>query len=350
MKTRILAVLLIVVLALGLVGAVSADNGCYDLSAEDCAIVQGANANSAGISSFNMDWSIDFLAEGLETVGMMFGGGIGDSITFSNTGSGPFVFTGDPELPFALYTEQTASAGMGADVQDFGSFPFAIVNGFMYIPSSTGVVGIPANVVLDEAMAAAGSGMSSMGLPAGALDMSSMGEINNFGDLMGAESSGMADLEPLLSSYVNYVRLADEDMMGQTMYPFEYSLDLGALLNSEEFSQVLGMAGSLAPEDDPSAAAVLQMAPMILSGLDSEFAVTQWVGADDNFIHLLGVDWSLALDISPLMGAEPGSMDPITVDFSFEVELSDINADLSVPVPEGATELTEEQAAAMLGG
>jgi len=350
---RLLALVMVLVLALGFASVAGAQDGsgCYNLAAGDCEIINSAYANAAGITSFYQSWSIDFEASGLGILGMLAGGGVPESVTFTNTGEGPFVIDPSAEFPILMYTDQTASMSAGEEVQDFGTYAFALVNGHLYFPDGTGNnIGIPLEVLLDPEVLGLDEQLGAMGLPAGSLDFSMDDlEITTFGDILGDTSGGMGGTDAFLAPYSDYVRLADEEMMGQTMYPFVYSLDLGGLLNSEEFSGLMALAGGMGG-DDPSIAAAMEVVPMLLGGLEGNIVMESWVGADDGYIHLWAIGMDMTLDLSALMGGEPGSMEPVTMDFLFEVEISQQNESFDVPVPANAMEISADEARAILGG
>lgn len=359
MKKR-LFVLAVMLLALSMVpfAANAQADTCFNLSPEDCAIISDAAANSQqNITSFVQDFGLTVTGANLEVLAMLLPGAPG-SFTLTANGSGPFAFTPDDmtspivmDLPMVFDVD-----GMTME------FPLTIANGFVYFPMGGELVGVP----LEAAGEVEAGGV-------GADDL--LGENPaNLAELLGMDPAAAAGaLNPSgtdTSAYVNYVRLADGDIMGQTAFPFEFTLDITALLNSPEFQQALGMLGGLlggmggeGMEEDPTTDMVLQLLPLILSGVESDMAVTQYVGADDNFIHRIEFELNFAIDLGVLMGTGAGAggdtpqMPPLELGVDFWVELSDINAPVEVAAPEGARELSPEEAEAlfdeaggMLGG
>ena len=74
MKTRVLALLLVLVVALGVLPSVFAqDFTCFNLSADDCKLLQDASANSASIKSASYTVNINFDAD-LGQLGAMMNG------------------------------------------------------------------------------------------------------------------------------------------------------------------------------------------------------------------------------------------------------------------------------------
>lgn len=345
MKQRFSVLFLVFVLALALVPSVSAQEaGCFDLPQEDCAIINSASVQSGDITSFVQDFSITLTASGLETLGMMLPG-IPPEITFEVTGVGPFAFTPDAEIPVALSLDMSIDTDFGEE-PIVGEFPFAIVGGYVYIPGDGEVIGIPVDAE-DATGALSGLGLEGLGIDPTTLDAEAV-DPASLGELLGGDPTELAVALEGLAQYVNYVRLADEDLMGMTVYPFEWSLDLTALLQSEEFNQLVQMAGGLAGED-PTTQQLLTLVGPLLQGLESELVITQSVGAEDNYIHEIDMYLPLTLDISPLLGGEPGSMAPIDVEFNFNVVVSEINSAPAAVAPEGARLLSEEEAEALMG-
>lgn len=345
MKKFALAFIMMLVLALTIAPSVSAqEDGCFNLSAEDCAIINAATANSNNITSFNQNFSIDFTASGLETLAM-FSPGVPPEVSFNVVGSGPFSLLPDAEIPLATSLNMVVNAdfGEGAQIDGF-VVPFAIVDNYVYFPTGSELVGVPISAEdLGELAASSGLGFD----PTTMMGEDMTGMMEGMG--------GLAEAFAGFESFVDYQRLPDADVAGQTVYPFQFSIDLGGILNSPEFVEAMNMVGGMAAGMLGEEAGAEEMAGMmsmltpLLQGIDSTIVVTQGVGADDNFIHSLTLDWDLSADLSALMGGEPGSMAPIVANFLFNVELTDINSNPSISAPEGARLLTEEEAAALLG-
>ncbi|GAB4527330.1 MAG: hypothetical protein OHK0046_45020 [Anaerolineae bacterium] len=349
MKKMILVSLLVLVIAV-LVPAASAQEagaGCFNLSADDCALLQSASANTNTVTSFMQNFSIDFAVGGLESFDPTL-----PAITFNVSGTGPLTFTPDnPLVPFSMALDMVVNASglMDAPLEN-AEVPFALVADTLYTTGNGELIGIPLNeetLNLGDAAAAFGVPVNPQDLLGGEGDApTNLGELFGFGD-MNMNPSG-TDLSP----YIDYVRLPDEDMMGQTMYPFQFTVDLTSLLNSPEFTQFMGMVGGLAG-DDPNVQQGLALLPMLLGGVESDMVITQWVGADDNFIHKLTFDLSGALDLAFLTGGASAegapAIPPITLDLVFDVEISDINSEFVIAAPEGARILSPEEIQGLMG-
>jgi hypothetical protein len=144
------------------------------------------------------------------------------------------------------------------------------------------------------------------------------------------------------SAYSSFARLDDVDMMGQTMYPFEFTLDIGGLLNSPEFLEVVGMLAGVA-EDDPSMGGMMDMIPMLMAGIESELSMTEYIG-EDGYAHGISFALDFTADLSTLFG--PG--DPIEIALALDMELDNINAAPGVMAPDNVTILSEDEAEAMV--
>ncbi len=342
MKKRLfILIAMLVVLSLVPFASSAQTPNCFELSAEDCAIITSAAENSQqNMTSWTQSFGLTVTGDGLEVLAAA-ADGVPAAFSLTVNGSGPFAFTPDD-----MDAPVTFALPMVVNIDDMEiPMELALTNGFLYTDLPGELVGFPLSAAEDE-------------LP---MPEDTPGNLAELLDL-GADATGgaAAGADQFLGSFVNYVRLADADVMGQTVYPFEFALDVTALLNSPEFQQGLtqasGLLGALGVEGEDAAdfEMIFQLLPMLLSGVESDLAITQSVGADDNFIHRIEIDFNFAIDLGMLMGAGGGAdapeVPPITVGVNFWVEMSDINAPVTVAVPEGARELTEEEAEEILGG
>jgi hypothetical protein len=356
MKTRLTGILLVIAMLLALVPGVSAQGDddfltCFNLSEADCAILLEAMANSENISSFSMDYAIDFSLANLGAVAMMMGGAEGEmpgDITMNVAGDGTFAENMEVMPPFAMQTELTASLNDGMEPIE-GSMGVVIVDGVIYFrdPESDMWLGI----TFEDAMASAdmeSGGMFSdllggdpAALPEGSLSAD---------DLLGGETAAMLEEFGMtqdqimglfeIEGFINMERLADADMMGQTMHVFQQTVDTAPLFNSPEFSQILDGVISAAAAEDPEAAQMAMIVPMLLGSTAITVTQQTWVGADDMFIHGLVMDLNAELDLGMLMGAAGGESEmqipPITMDIHFEVTVDEIGGTFEFVAPEGA--------------
>jgi hypothetical protein len=336
MKSRLFVFVMAFVLILSLVPVVGAQSGeCYGLSDADCQLMLDAEANSANINAFNFNFDLD-LSVDASAIGAMTGEtDTAAKIAVKASGTGAFMMTdsADPMSSFALKMDLAGSANDGTGDQSF-DFSFVIKDGMIYImdPGSGQWMGMS----MEDAMAMGNLPFDPSAMLSGGADPSAL--LGGMGGDM-----GLGDMN--MSQFITQQRLGDESMMDQTMYPFQTTVDLAAMLNAPEVQQAItsaltmasGMSGA---EGGGSEAAMIGMIlPMILQNSSATIDVTEWIGADDMFIHKLGLDVNASIDLSVLlsMGGDSGmAMDPITVVLKFAVDLSDINGMVDITVPEGA--------------
>jgi len=340
MKTRLLALLLIVVMALGLAASVSAQDSsmCFNLSADDCAVITAASANSSSIQAFN--YTVNFtLNADLSSVAAMAGPGTPNKIDVKVNANGAMILEKEAKPPVAATFNLDANADMGTGAQS-AKASLVLKDGVAYYqdPASSKWIGMKLADLLKAA---------NLPIPVDSLlsgDLSALSAMAN-PQTMGAMAGGMnpADLEALMKipGFIDYKRLPDESLGDAKVSPFALTVDVIPLLSSPEFSKLMQSMSS----SDPQAGMAAAMIPMLAQNATLKLTVTQYVGADDKLIHKLAVDGELKLDLSALaaMGASTGSnaapaMGPITGNVHFDVELSDINsADIKIAAPEGAT-------------
>lgn len=346
MKSRIVTLLLALVLVLMLVPAVSAqgDPSCLGLSADDCTILQTATANSENITSFNISYKFNFGLTGLS----MLAPGTSD-IVLTSDGGGPFAMDMammTPDNPFAglqLAMDMNGSLNDGTSEQS-GSFSFMIVDGNFYMQDPTS--GQWAGVNLMELV---NSGvLEQAGLPiTPEMLMGGMAgaEAGSTDPMAALSMLGLGDMDPNslmnIPGFITNARLADESMMGQTMYPFTTTIDMAPLFASPEFNQILSGVLETAGSSDPSMAQVGPMVAMLLQNSQLTISTGQWIGADDMFVHRFTLDINAVIDLSALMGgagstSNTAQLPPINFNMSLDVSLNDINAPVSVVAPEGA--------------
>jgi hypothetical protein len=334
MKTRLLALVLVLMLSFTLastVGAQDALDTCYQLSSADCDFLTAALANPA--SSFNYTMGLDFSAD-LSVVEAMGEGGP-TNVTVSAQGNGAFILNpdaADPNSAIALsvYLQGAANDGMEETPFDVG---LVIVDGNAYFSSMEETGGEWMGAPLDMMLEQADMPFDIMALLSGDMDPMDVAGATGMGDM-----GGMADA----SGFITQTRLPDEDMMGQTTYPFQTTFDIAALLNAPEFQEIMssGMAGM---GDD--AAMAMMFLPMMMDNMVLTVNYTQWYGANDSFIHRIQVDGDVSLDLSALiqmMGEEaPANLPPLTAKLIFWIDLADHNGAVSVVAPEGAMMMPE---------
>ncbi|NWG16394.1 MAG: hypothetical protein HXY41_07140 [Chloroflexi bacterium] len=349
MKSRLLAVFLVVALALTLFPAAAQDmmDPCLGLSAADCEIVKAADAKVAELTSFTQSFKFNLSLSGLQTLsGLMgtTGEGAPQALTITaDAANSPFVLNlaaSDPMAAFAMAMDVNGSiTGTGSDDQS-GTSSFVIVDGVFYAkdPETGQWMGIPLSEFLDSA------GMAGLPVDPAALlegDMGAMGAAADPTALLAGSGLSPEDVAALMTveGFTSQTRLADAEMMGQAMYAFESKIDFVPLLSSQAFQNIL--TNLAASSDDPSMAQAGQigmMLPMLLQ--EGNIKLTRWIGANDMWIHRVVVEANVVVDLAAMMGASGGSnapqMEPITLRMMLDVELSAHNATVAPTAPEGA--------------
>lgn len=333
MKSRLLALVLVLVLSFTLTSTISAQDAldsCYQLSASDCEFLTAALANQA--TSFNYTMGIDFSADLSATAAMGESSGP-TNLSLSAQGNGSFILNPDAADPNSAVSLSINLQGASND--GTGETPFdvsaVVVDGSAYFSSADSGgqwMGGPLDTMLSQA-----------DLPFNPIDL-----ITGQADIMGmAGEAGMGDMGSLadVAGFITKTRLPDEDMMGQTTIPFQTTLDFAALLNAAEFQEI--MSSSAAGMGDDAAMAMMFI-PMLTEGLVATVNYTQWYGASDSFIHRVQLDLNLNLDLTNLMKMMGGSSEnmpseipPITAKLILWFDLTDQNGAVSVVAPEGAT-------------
>lgn len=335
MKSRLLALFLLLVMIAAIVPAASAqaDVNCLGLSGDDCAIITTATENIASMQSFTQSFTFEFAVTG---AAMMTGGMDGVNITAD--GSGPFVFNTaatDPSQMFNMAMDLNGAVSGTGDDQS-GSISFVMVDGIGYIKDPES--GEWKGAKLDEVFASLTEQMGAMA--GGASTDGSMEGLTSNPAVMGLAASAMSFDPMKIPGFLSQTREADADMMGQRMIAFNYTADLGAFLASPEFQNLMTQAASAASEADPQAGQMAMMAPMLASMATGNFNYTRWVGADDGFIHRIAFTGDINLDLSAMMGASGSNapaMPPINMKLNLTVDLSEINATTAPTAPAGAT-------------
>jgi len=232
----------------------------------------------------------------------------------------------------------------GVNPDQSGTLSFVIVDGNFYMQNPEGVEWMGFNLQdLMESGALEAAGLPiSPDMLAGAM----AGGDAAAADPMAALSMlGLGDMDPNalmnIPGFITNSRMADESLMVQNMYPFNTMIDFAPLFASAEFNQMLNSILEMTASEDPSMAQVGPMVAMLLQGSQLTVSSTQWIGADDMFVHRLKVDINASIDLSALMGGtgtdtSQVQMPPVNFTMSLDVSLSDINAPVNVVAPEGA--------------
>jgi hypothetical protein len=360
-KNRVSLLLLVLACLLALApGASAQDTECLNLSADDCAIITTAQANSDNMKSALLTFAVDFTLGGLESFEPSAAGGV----EFHVSGTGPFTFTGVPD-PTTMMSGDIGAAVNAINLQmdlqiditapgeDPVSLPVSVViadgNFYFQDPESGAWQGITG-----EDLAAQMGEMSGMMGAMGGVDPNAMSDPSAMAGMLPPElltALSSVDLEALAATpgFLNNQRLPDEELFGQTVAPFQFTIDFGALFKSTEFQQMLSQLSTAAMTSTDTevqqAAQILMVLPMFLQNTTATVDATQWVGATDQMIHKVALDIDADIDLSMLAGmsgdadaaAAAATMQPITIDFHFDAAFDQINGTFDIVAPEGAT-------------
>jgi hypothetical protein len=273
---RMLVVLLLTLLGTMATVASAQDMGCFGLSADDCAVINEANAAAAASTSFNQDFTIDFSVTGVPD---------GD-VTFNLVGSGPMAQgTGQVPLNFDLTMDVTFSS---PDGDGAAKVNVKLVDDVLYLqlPDMSEDWYM---VNLAEAMA----DPSAMGLPFNPADIASGAAMPEM------DAATMGQLMGLISApgFLDYSR------DGNT---FTFVADFAALFSSAEWqtaSTSLTEALSANP-DTAQAAGFLALLPMVFT--NGTVTVTQVV--DEAAGATTGLTFAFEGTINPaMMGQQDAS-------------------------------------------
>ncbi len=345
MKSRIFALLALVVLMAGIVPLAAAQEvpnlNCLDLSEADCAIVNAALENTANMQSFTQTFSFSQSLSGADMLmaGMGPAGGSMDSATTAE-GSGPIAIdltqmAGDePYKGVSMAFEVTGTSGT-----DSGTVSFVIVDGIFYIQDEDGAwKGVAISDLMQmDGMTVFGMNMSPEQMAGMASDpMSALTEVK----------AGDLDLASVLQipGFLTQTRLADETVDGQNMAVFSFTADLATLFQTEAVKQALSetIAGlmSSGAASGQGGAMMQQMGamfPVLLESTTGAVTLTRWIGVDDQFAHRLELDISAIIDLfGGATSANVTPIPPIEFKLNLTVDMTDINATAAPTAPEGA--------------
>lgn len=359
MKSRLLAVLFVVVAMFGMLSAVSAQDmdPCLGLSAADCDILKAADAKLEEMVSFTQSFTFNLTLGGLDSLGMMMGGmGSGEPsgpvVISASASNSPFVTfpdATDPLKSFALAIDISGSvSGTGTD-DTSGSQSFMIVDGNAYVqdPASGQWIGFSLlDLIESGALESAGLPLDPTALLEG--DMGAMGAATDPAAALAEAGLSPDQIAGLMnvSGFLSQARVADAEANGQRMYAFESKIDFVPLFSSSEFQNMLmGLASAAGESDLAEVGELAMLLPMLIS--EGDIQLTRWIGADDMFVHRLVLGINVKVDLGMLMGGMGGSdmpeIEPITLRMSLDVQLSNHNATAAPTAPADAQIIPAEQ-------
>lgn len=302
MKLRVLVLLLALFVG---VFAVNAQDDCMGLAAEDCQVLTTAMMQTALATSYNMDFTFDFSLSGLGAMDPTMAGQV---VSANIDGTGSVAPGAGTNIPFNIATTMNINSVSPDGDSTIEGFEFYIVDDVFIAEEDDGsYTGITAEEF---------GGQFEQMLAGAPLDPATLfGGMGNMGDMSG------------FPEFTTFTRNADE----AGTIPFQFTADFTTLFQSPEFSSMMTqMTSSLG--DDPQMAQMGAMVGMFLPGLGGQLQITQYVGAEDGYLHKLLVDLDLSLDMAMMGGTEP-----IVVDLLLEVNLHDFGAGAAVTAPANVT-------------
>jgi len=301
LKTSLLALLI------ATVGAVSAqDMSCLNLSADDCAYINTASANTATAlgSAFTQTFTIDATVSGIPDQA---------DATFHADGTGPIVENpASTDVPVNFSSTINASFSGNGDSGDVAT-EVRLVDGVLYYMDPSDKVW--KGVKLQDVMA---NMQNNPMMPnPSTFDPSKLG-------LDETDMTALMEL-PKAEGFLDYSR------DGET---FTFTADIGALLKSGEWTK---FSTQIAPKlqknpDTAQFSMVLGVLPMLLSS--GTIKVVQVVDPSVNAVTELGI--LIDGEVNAGMMSGDSSAKPVVLSFAFNVKLSDLGGSFTVEAPADA--------------
>lgn len=361
--TSILTTLaLLIVIALG--GSVLAqetpDRFCGDLSAEDCALLEQADANMAALSSANFGLTMDFSAQAVDLDNMAFSLTVDGSYSVDQAmmpEMDPEAMT-EGEMPDITALLEQVGQAIGAISAD--------VTVTVNLPEEAAASGMPSDLMIESRLVD-GTGyinltpFSEMAaeIPAGwhgtnvpellntlremfgpMLSMGQAGGTDPFSSAMNFQNLSDEFTPEQLASFLSVERLADTEINGQSTAAFTTDVDLGAFYSDETFQEMLReqlraqMEMGGAQLDDAEIQQALDQQMQLLQNMT--FTITEYVGLQDNYTHQ--VDVSMLIPESTMEGE---TIPEISMNLS--LTQSDFNNVPAIEAPADATVYTTEE-------
>lgn len=295
---------------------------CYDLSADDCAILTNSTLATATLTGLSVDFDIDVAVSGLALVASL-GLDAPEDIAMNVAGTGDIDLSqGSPAFAFDMVVTNAAT-------DESFNIGVSLVDNALYLSADDEAYAVELNAET----------LSELGLPTDFLANSP----ETFGDLMGyAEDTTAIDLseQDFSASYITLAR--DEDNAdGDAVFVLHF--DVTGLLNSPEMTELFGQLGGLSDVvgDNEDAQMVFMLLPMLISMVQSEIGLTQAINAD-GYVTNFNTVFYLAVDLGMLFAPDAG-LDPIEVSADANLVFGNFDQPDAIVAPEGATFLTPEQ-------
>lgn len=389
MRSKMFGLLIVLVLLLGTFGSAFAQDEmpapyCGDLAAADCELLAAAQMAMMDVQSYKAVGTYDVTLAGIP-------GLPAEEVKVAVTVDGAFSFDDaahaaamglagktqeqlmaalaeDPQpildliggwnadavisVEMSPEVAQGLSAQAGVEVPAAANVGIMLVDGVLYADLTEiaplvqglpeGWIGIPALEMLQANADAGVFAQAAAQMDPSALDPSTAASLG----IAAMLTSGTGQFE----KYMSVARLDDTDVDGNAAAVFETTFDLGSLVASPEFAElvkVLAASGALG-EGAPSAADIegtLQMVgmmgPMLFQGL--YIGGTETVGLDPQYIYqtTAGISWDLAslIQMAAMSGQLPEGIDanaPVAIDLQTSVTNSEIGVEQTIEAPADA--------------
>lgn len=317
MKARFFLALVIV---LSIVfGAIQAQdfNPCFSLSADDCAAIEEATANTAvflaGTSSFTIDMDISFSAEDIPGEE-----GESTSLSYSQVGAIDIVLNSEAQTGVNAYGYFDIAANDGSEDIEM-AIEFWLVDDVAYFvdPSTETLYSIDVLRLIEE-----GDFDATMSDPTEALEDLPV-DLEAF-----APALALIGLPGLL----DHVRDGDN---------FVFTVDFGALTdpaNAEAIAAVIASVSETDPEAGAELESYMQLLPMMLEA--GTINVTQGLNADLGIVDQFALEGNFVVATGMLMG-DP-QLPATTVDLGVFMGLGNFDAVENPTAPEGAEDITDQ--------
>jgi hypothetical protein len=244
--------------------------------------------------------------------------------------------SGDFTISVSLPPDLVAMAGPDAGIPATLTFDLRMVDGVIYINLDKIAAAMPDADVPPGWM---GVDLSSLLSPAG--DMSgSMGSSSTLDqEAMSTYMESLMDPETM-TQFLTVERIADDEIMGQTVAVFETSFDLAAFIQSDVYQNFLNAQMAAVGGDDFSSqdqAEIDQAMSMVTDAMQGlTFKQTTAIGLDDHYLHrnTMHFDWDMS-DFLNMVEPDSDASEAV-ITFDMTMDWSDFNGDVSVAVPEDA--------------
>ncbi|MFQ3566368.1 MAG: hypothetical protein SNJ59_05155 [Aggregatilineales bacterium] len=296
------------------IGAV-AQNNSFELSEEDYALLDAANARSAAAASYRFEYAVSFAVAGF-----------GEFLNIDADGAGVVVQDDSLDL-------QATLAGTVTGIES-GTFDLEVrlVDGQVFVDQFDPLLGERAGWRrADSELQLIGEAIS--GISGVTFDITALEN----------PEYPFSTIDP--SAFVTIARLDDSIENGASLAHFRATLSINDLLNNPEtIYALLGTASLSSAESQAQAQLIAQIFSMLVPASDVTF--DQYINLETGFIERAALSILLEVDPAILEGelaqlemAEPfPSGEMVTLTLSIEVRLSDYNAPLRVEIPAGFEE------------